>query len=94
MPAMWGWRRITVLLPRDAENPNGAWKTRFEHEWPIARTTYVKYYLDATSPTGDGRMASKPPAVERSTTYSADVEFGKDRQAACSAQTASSSCCC
>ena len=78
--------RLDVRLPRDAQNPDGAWKTRFEHEWPIARTTYVKYYLDATSPAGDGRMSPKPPAVERSTMYSADVEFGKDRQAACSAQ--------
>ena len=38
------------------------------------------------APAGDGRLLPNPPAAERSTTYSADVEFGKDRQAACSAQ--------
>jgi hypothetical protein len=78
--------RLDLRLPRDADNPNGAWKTRFENEWPLARTQYVKYYLDATSPSGDGRLTATPPAAERSTTYSADVEFGNDYAKLCSAQ--------
>ena len=77
--------RLDIRLPRGAENPNGAWRTRFEHEWPLARTNYVKYYLDATRPDGDGALSKTPPKVERSTTYSADVEFGKDHAKLCSA---------
>jgi putative CocE/NonD family hydrolase len=37
-----------------------------EHEWPIARTEYVKWYLDA------GRLSRREPGAERSVTYSAD----------------------
>ena len=28
---------------------------------PIARTQYVRYYLDATNPTGDGVLRDSPP---------------------------------
>lgn len=65
--------RVDLRLPRDADNPKGAWKTRFEDEWPIARTQYVRYYLDATDPSGDGTLLDSPPAQARSTSYSADV---------------------
>jgi predicted acyl esterase len=52
-----------------------------EHEWPIARTEYVKWYLDA-SPSPDPDQAHCDnrsgltrgiPAEERSATYSAEV---------------------
>ena len=65
--------RVDLRLPRDAENPNGAWLMRFENDWPIARTQYIRYYLDATDPVGDGVLSKTPPIVERVTTYSADV---------------------
>lgn len=78
--------RLDVRLPRDAEHPNGGWKMRFEHEWPLARTTYVKYYLDATTPKGDGALSTTPPTADRATTYSADVTFGKDHAKLCAAQ--------
>ena len=65
--------RVDLRLPRDADNPAGAWKTRFEDEWPLARTQYVRYYLDATNPTGEGVLLDTPPGDARSTTYSADV---------------------
>lgn len=78
--------RLDLRLPRGPDNPNGGWRTRFEHEWPLARTRYVKYYLDATNPSGDGTLTSAPPTPERTTTYSADVEFGKDHEKLCAAQ--------
>jgi len=38
---------------------------RFEHEWPLARTQYTKYYLSsgghANSSRGDGRLSTRPP---------------------------------
>jgi predicted acyl esterase len=78
--------RLDVRQPRDAEHPNGWWKTRFEQEWPLARTKYVKYYLDATNPSGDGTLSPKSPSTERSTTYAADPPIGKDPGTTCSAQ--------
>ena len=65
--------RVDLRLPRDADNPKGAWKTRFEDEWPIARTQYLRYFLDATDPSGNGALLAEPPAQPRSTSYSADV---------------------
>ncbi|MCY4599686.1 MAG: CocE/NonD family hydrolase [Acidobacteria bacterium] len=65
--------RVDLRLPRDADNPKGAWKTRFEDEWPIARTQYQRLYLDATDPSGDGVLLAEPPPQARSTSYSADV---------------------
>ena len=39
---------------------------RYEHEWPLARTQYTKYYLqsDGSANTlhGDGRLSTDPPA--------------------------------
>jgi predicted acyl esterase len=56
--------------------PGGGWKTRFENEWPLARTQYVRYYLDAVDSKGNGLMSRTPPAGERMTTYPADVFIG------------------
>ena len=60
----------------DVRLPNGGWATRFENEWPLARTQYVKYYLDAINPEGTGIMSLTPSGEERKTTYSADVYRG------------------
>jgi uncharacterized protein len=57
-----------------------------ENEWPIARTKYEKFYLDATpsSSPGDGkrkeflRLGNGLPGSEAKTTYSADVKFQVD----------------
>ena len=54
-----------------------------EHEWPVARTEYVRWYLDASPSDWDGqirsdnvlRLAPTIPAVERSVTYSAAVDL-------------------
>ncbi len=61
-----------------------------EHEWPIARTDYVKWYLDASPSDWDGHagcdsvggLAPTAPEVEHSVTYSAEV----DRSVAFSAE--------
>jgi predicted acyl esterase len=56
-----------------------------ESEWPIARTEYRRWYLDA-SPTdwkGDARrtdlfrISETPPAIERSVSYAADLDIGE-----------------
>src|SRR5262245_543126 len=79
--------RVDVRQPRDAEHPDGWWKTRFENEWPLARTKYVKYYLNATNPSGDGALLSRAPAAEGSTTYAADPPLLKaNPKTACSAR--------
>ena len=57
-----------------------------ENEWPIARTKYQKFFLDANSSNcpGDGkrkeflRLGKSLPASEAKTTYSADVKFKVD----------------
>jgi hypothetical protein len=79
--------RLEVRQPRDAEHPTGWWKSRFEREWPLARTKYVRFYLDATNPAGDGALLSGAPTAERSTTYRADPPPVKNVQGTtCSAQ--------
>src|SRR4030043_282414 len=60
---------------------------QFEKEWPIARTRYTKYYLDAAPSIwkGDGKrndfmkLLTFVPAQDLSTSYSADVKWGVDR---------------
>jgi len=52
--------------------PGGQSVTGYENEWPISRTQYVKYYLNASNPAG-GTMSLMPPTPEAATTYSADV---------------------
>jgi predicted acyl esterase len=44
----------------------GASYLQEEHEWPVARTEYVKWYLD------EGRLSHRAPGAERSVTYSAE----------------------
>ena len=60
---------------------NGSSYVQEEHEWPVARTTYPKWYLDASpadwsadSWRGDFmRLSSAPPEAERRAEYSAEV---------------------
>jgi predicted acyl esterase len=62
----------------------GGYYWQSENEWPIARTKYTKYYLDATPSRweGDGRrkdflrLQANVPAKEMKTTYSAEVDIG------------------
>lgn len=64
---------------------NGSYYVQPEHEWPIARTKYTKFYLDA-SPSqwkGDGRRQdflrlsqTAAPTAELSKGYSAQVDVG------------------
>jgi uncharacterized protein len=61
----------------------GAYYWQDENEWPISRTQYTKYYLDASPSTckGDGkrndflRLSKSVPQQERSSTYSGGVEW-------------------
>ncbi|MFJ9889015.1 CocE/NonD family hydrolase [Streptomyces sp. NPDC091287] len=60
----------------------GASYVQEEQEWPVARTRYVKWYLDASPSDLDGRipsgnalrLAATAPEAERSVTYSAQVD--------------------
>ncbi len=64
----------------------GGWFWQSENEWPVARTKYEKYYLDATPSawSGDGKrndflkLSTTAPAAEVARTYSADVKVGVD----------------
>ncbi len=67
-----------------------------EHEWPIARTEYVRWHLDA-SPSDQGvhlpcdnvlRLAHGVPGTERSVTYSAEVDLAAAPRPAAGAATA------
>ncbi|HXC79685.1 MAG TPA: CocE/NonD family hydrolase, partial [Candidatus Acidoferrum sp.] len=54
-----------------------------EHEWPVARTEYVRWYLDATPLDWKGNirsdnvlcLARTVPGIEKSVSYSAEVEL-------------------
>jgi len=54
-----------------------------EHEWPVARTEYVRWYLDAAPLDWQGNirsdnvlcLARTVPGIERSVSYSAEVEL-------------------
>jgi uncharacterized protein len=56
-----------------------------ENEWPIARTEYVRWYLDASSSDQEARLpcdnvlrlARTVPDIERSVTYSAEVDVSE-----------------
>jgi uncharacterized protein len=60
---------------------NGCSYLQEEHEWPIARTNYVKWYLDALPSDWDGdewrhdfqRLSTSEPDSERQTEYSAEI---------------------
>lgn len=51
-----------------------------ENEWPVARTEYVRWYLDASSSTQDGRLQTSTPPGERAMTYSAEVDAAQPLQ--------------
>ena len=61
---------------------NGASYMQEEAEWPVARTQYVRWNLDASPADWPGdawrqdflRLASAPPQAERQAGYSAEVE--------------------
>ena len=64
---------------------DGGYRLIEEQEWPIARTSYRRWYLDA-SPSdwqGDGRRTDlmritlEPPVVANSANYDAEVELGQ-----------------
>ena len=63
---------------------DGGWYWQNENEYPIARTEYRKYYLDAvpSSWAGDGKrsdfmkLSTTEPAAKASKSYSADVKVG------------------
>ncbi|MEU3735165.1 CocE/NonD family hydrolase [Streptomyces sp. NPDC033538] len=60
-----------------------------ENEWPVARTEYVRWYLDASPSPQDGhlpcsnvgRLRRTVPEAERSVTYSAEVDPTLPRRA-------------
>ena len=64
---------------------DGAYRLMEEHEWPIARTTYRRWFLDASLSDwqGDGRRADlrritqAPPVVAASASYEAQLDLGK-----------------
>jgi uncharacterized protein len=67
-----------------------------EHEWPVARTEYVRWHLDA-SPSDQGtslpcdnvlRLARGAPRTERSVAYSAEVDLAAAPPPAAGAATA------
>ena len=63
---------------------NAAYRLLEESEWPIARTRYRRWYLDASLADwkGDGRRADflriteTPPTTEASASYAADLDLG------------------
>lgn len=66
----------------DIRTGRGGSYVQEEHEWPVARTQYVRWYLDA-SPSGPDldlpcdnvlRLARATPEEDRSVTYSAEVD--------------------
>jgi hypothetical protein len=64
---------------------NGGYNLIEEQEWPVARTDYRRWYLDATLSDyqADGRrndlmrIAETPPSTEGHASYSAEVELGQ-----------------
>ncbi len=64
---------------------NAAYYMLEEGEWPLARTKYRRWYLDAAPSDwrGDGlradflRISPAPPAIDRSARYDAEIELGK-----------------
>jgi putative CocE/NonD family hydrolase len=63
---------------------NSGYYWQVENEWPIARTQYKKYYLEATPSNWAGdekrndfmRLSPSSPTKETSRTYSAEVNLG------------------
>jgi len=64
---------IRLAIRRDGER----WAWRYENEWPLARTRFTEYFLDAAS----GTLGTGAPSAESSASYSAEV--GLERASAC-----------
>ncbi len=61
-----GWdSQPPVLL--QVRNVDGTFTERAEHEWPIARTQWTRYYLDIDR----GQLGEQPAATEHSVTFDA-----------------------
>jgi predicted acyl esterase len=68
---------------------NGGHYVLHENEWPIARTTYRRWYLDATPSdwTGDGRrndllrISENVPTAEENAGYDAHLDIGRPSMA-------------
>jgi predicted acyl esterase len=62
---------------------NGAATIRHEHEWPVARTRYQRWYLDAAAPAeADGQLHRQPmrlsaarPQTDAQAAYSAHIDL-------------------
>jgi putative CocE/NonD family hydrolase len=60
---------------------NGASTIQEEHEWPIARTTYPRWFFDATASDWAGdehrkdflRLSPTPPTLDRQVDYAAEI---------------------
>jgi uncharacterized protein len=65
------WPRVTLEV-RERHYLGG---TRSENEWPLARTAYTKYYLDAAT----GRLATAPAAAEAAGTCNVDRAYRLSR---------------
>ena len=69
-----GWKKgkvpkVGITLRKGNKGVNDVeaeeqWQERNEHEWPIARTRYTRYYLHA-----DGTLSVAPPAASTVMTY-------------------------
>jgi predicted acyl esterase len=58
------WPRVTI----EVREKYFTGTSRAENEWPLARTQYTKYFLDADK----GGLAAVPPASEAAATYNVD----------------------
>ena len=64
---------------------DGGYRLVEESEWPIARTTYRRWYLDASPSDWQGdarrkdlmRIKQSPPKAEASASYKAELDLGK-----------------
>ena len=64
------WPRVTI----EVREKYYVGETRTENEWPIARTQYTKYFLDAANAT----LNLTPPAEEAGVRYNADRIYDQD----------------
>jgi len=58
------WPRVSI----EVRERHYVGQIRSENEWPLARTQYTKYYLDAA----DGRLTPAAPVAETAVTYNVD----------------------
>ncbi len=64
------WPRVTI----EVREKYYVGETRTENEWPIARTEYIRYFLDAAG----GSLSVTPPAEETVARYNADRVYDQD----------------